>query len=57
MVFPNKGDLVKALSQKGWEFLDTREVVNSEDVRDLNSHMGTLVSSGKKLGVAIIERE
>jgi hypothetical protein len=53
----NKGDLVKALNQKGWKFLETREVVNREDVRDLNSHTGTLVSRGKKLCVAIIERE
>jgi hypothetical protein len=53
----NKGDLVKALNQRGWKFLETREVVNREDVRNLNSHMGMLVSKGKKICVAIIERE
>lgn len=53
----NKADLVKALNQKGWKFLESREVVNRDDVRDLGSHIGTLASRGKKLCVAIIERE
>ena len=53
----NKGDLVKALNQKGWKFLDSREVVNRNDVRDLGAHIGTLAARGKKLCVAIIERE
>ena len=52
-----KDELVKALRQSGWKFLESREVVNRDDVRDLNSHTGSLVSKGKKLCVAIIERD
>ena len=51
-----KDELVKALRQRGWTFLESREVVNRDDVRDLNSHVGSLVSKRKKLCVAIIER-
>jgi hypothetical protein len=53
----NKSDLVKALNQKGWKFLESREVVNRDDVRVLGSHVCTLAAKGKKLCVAIIERE
>jgi hypothetical protein len=53
----SKDELVKAVKQRGWKFLESREVVNRDDVRDLNSHTGSLVSKGKKLCVAIIERD
>ena len=53
----NKDELVKAVKQRGWKFLESREVVNRDDVRELNSHVGSLVSKGKKLCVAIIERD
>ena len=52
----NKGDLEKALKQKGWTFLESKEVVNRDDVRDLDSRIRMLASRGKKLCVAIIER-
>ena len=52
----NKDELVRALKQRGWTFLESKEVVNRDDVRDLNSHVGSLVSKRKKLCVAIIER-
>ncbi len=53
----SKQELATALNQRGWKFLETREVVNPNDVRALHSHAGTLVAKGKKLCVAIIERE
>lgn len=52
-----KDELTKAMRQRGWKFLETREVVNRDDVRNLHSHTGSLVSRGKKLCIAIIERE
>ncbi len=52
-----KDELTKALKQRGWKFLETREVVNRDDVRNLHLHTGTLVSRGKKLCIAIIERD
>ncbi len=50
-------ELIKAVKQRGWKFLETREVVNRDDVRNLHLHTGTLVSRGKKLCIAIIERD
>lgn len=52
-----KDELIKAVKQRGWKLLESREVVNRDDVRGLTSHAGSLVSKGKKLCVSIIERE
>jgi hypothetical protein len=52
-----KDELVKALRERGWTFLESREVVNRDDVRDFTSHISSFVSKGKKLCVAIIERD
>ncbi len=35
-----KDELTKALKQRGWKFLETREVVNRDDVRDLHYIQG-----------------
>lgn len=51
-----KQELSKALNQSDWKFLESREVVNAEDLRALTSYLGSLVRKGKKLSVAIIER-
>lgn len=53
----NADELNKAMKQRGWKFLETRELVNREDVRELHRHAGAMVSRGKKLCVALIERE
>jgi hypothetical protein len=53
----NKDELTKALKQKSWTFLESFEVVNRDDLRDLHSRTSSLVTKGKKLCVAIIERE
>ena len=53
----NKDELVKALRQRNWKLLESREVVNRDDVRDLNSQASSLVSKGMKLCVAIMERD
>jgi hypothetical protein len=53
----NKDELVRAMKQRGWTFLESREVVNRDDVRDITSHISSFVSKGKKLCVAIIERD
>lgn len=53
----NKDELAKALRQKGWKFFESSEVVNRDDLRNLHSRISFLVAKGKKLCVAIIERE
>jgi len=53
----NKNELVKAVNQKGWQFLESIEIVNRDDLRNINSRLGTFVTRGKKLCVAVIERE
>lgn len=53
----NKDELVKALRQRNWKLLESREVVNRDDVRALASQAGSLLAKGKKLCVAIIERD
>ena len=45
----SRDELTMALKQRGWKFLESCEVVNRDDVRDLHLHTGTLVSRGKKL--------
>lgn len=52
-----KQDLTKALGDRTWKLLDTLEVVNRNDVRNLNTRTVSLVANGKKLCVALIERE
>lgn len=53
----SRDELTMALKQRGWKFLESCEVVNRDDLRDLHSHVGSLVTRGRKLCVAIIERE
>lgn len=51
-----KHELAKAINQQGWKLLESREAVNADDVRDISSRTGSLVRSGKKLCVVLIER-
>ena len=53
----NAEELAKALKQRGWKMLESREVVNRDGVRDLNSRVGSLVNRDKKLCVVVIERD
>ena len=56
-VIKTKQDLVKALNDRTWKLVETQEAVNRGDVAKLHTHIGSLVSKGKKLCVVLIERE
>lgn len=51
-----KQELAKAINQQGWQFLEAREAVNANDVRDITTRTSNLVRSGKKLCIVVIER-
>jgi len=53
----NKQELTKALGQRNWKFLKSVEVVNRDDLRGLSSEASSLLTNGRKLCVAFIERE
>ena len=50
-------ELIRAVKQRGWKFVKSFELVNSDDLRNLSSHISPLVTRRKKLCIAIIERE
>lgn len=52
----NKNELIKAVNQKNWKFLESIEIVNRDDLRELNSYFATFLTRGKKLCLAVIER-
>lgn len=50
-------ELIKAVKQRGWKFVKSFEVVNSDDLRNLSADISPLVMRKKKLCIAIIARE
>jgi hypothetical protein len=53
----SKDELIRAVKQTGWKFGESIEVVNQNDLVDLKTRVSRSLTRGKKLCIAIIERE
>ena len=53
----NKNELIRALSQMSWKYLESMEVVNSIDARKVRDRIDYLLRNGKKLNITIVERQ
>jgi hypothetical protein len=53
----SKDELIKAVKQTGWKFVESIEVVNQQDLGNLKTRASRSITRGKKLCIAIIERE
>ena len=51
-----KQDLVKALNQSEFRFLEERELVSDSDIRALTDKIKTLTRNQKRIHISIVER-
>jgi hypothetical protein len=51
-----KQDLLKALNQSEFKFLEEREIVSDQDIRALTVKIKTLIRNQKRIHVSIVER-
>ena len=53
----NKNELIRALNQNSWKYIESAEVVNWTDLQKLRDRLNSLLRNGKKLSVSIVERQ